>query len=345
MKTELDQVEDWLDQGKQVVLATVVSTWGSSPRPVGAVMAISDQSEISGSVSGGCVEGAVIDAGLEVIQTGEPRRLHFGVADENAWQVGLSCGGEIEIYVEPFGAEELAGWRNALQLKAPFCKILVLKGDLDVPQAGWFVFEPGSSGVSETGHDIPEELHRAAQEACLTGKSALLSIPAVEYPEVFLHVYQPPQRLIVVGGVHIAIPLVSLANTLGYEVILIDPRRLFGTRERFPGVTRLLQEWPQEAFLKVPLTSSTAVVTLTHDPKIDDPALLAALDSPAYYIGALGSRRTHQNRVKRLLDQGLDPGDLERIHAPVGLDLGGTAPEEIALAVMAEIVQCWHSQG
>lgn len=308
-------------------------------------MAISDQSEISGSVSGGCVEGAVIEAGLEVIRTGQTRRLHFGVADESAWEVGLSCGGEIDIFVEPFLPADLAAWRNALQKEALVCRVLILSGQGDLPGASWFVFGPGFPEPNAARDDIPEELRLAAQAACLAGRSIIQTVPGNDALEVFLQVCQPPRTLIVVGGVHIAIPLVSLANTLGYAVILIDPRRLFGTQERFPGVKELYQEWPQEAFSKIPLTRSTAVVTLTHDPKIDDPALRAALDSPVFYIGALGSRTTHQIRRKRLEDQGLDSSDLERIHAPVGLDLGGRAPEEIALAVMAEIIQAWHSQG
>ncbi len=307
-------------------------------------MAISDQNEISGSVSGGCVESAVIEAGQEVIRSGKPRRLHFGVADENAWQVGLSCGGEIEIYIEPFGPDQLADWQEALRQQALFCRVVVLAREGELAYRAWFVFAESAGQVNGT-ENIPEELRLAALEACRAGSSVLLSISSPDPLEVFLQVCQPARTLVLVGGVHIAIPLVSLAESVGYEVILIDPRRLFGTAERFPGVQHLHQEWPQDAFKKITLTSSSAVVTLTHDPKIDDPALQAALASPAYYIGALGSRKTHQKRLKRLEDQGLKPEDLKRIHGPVGLDLGGTSPEEIALAIMAEIVQSWHSRG
>jgi xanthine dehydrogenase accessory factor len=163
--------------------------------------------------------------------------------------------------------------------------------------------------------------------------------------EVFLQVVEPPRTLILVGGVHIAIPLVSLADTLGFEVIVIDPRRLFGTSDRFPAVKQLLQEWPGPAFDQLTITETTAIVMLTHDPKIDDPALTIALDSPAFYLGALGSRKTHQKRLARLSEQGIDPQVLDRIHAPVGLNLGGSTPEEIALAVLAEIVQVWNQRG
>jgi len=343
MIAELEQIAVWQEQGRKVALATVVSTWGSSPRQPGAVMAITDQSEISGSVSGGCVEGAVIDAGLEVIRTGIPRKLHFGVANEEAWQVGLSCGGEIEIYLEPFGPEKLTSWLAAFQKDTRFCRLLILEGDAS--GKNWFVFPEDREDSAGSIPALPDELFLAVKDACEEGQSSLRSFSSPEYQEVFLQVCQPARKLVLVGGVHIAIPLVSMAHSIGFEVILIDPRRLFGTQERFPEVEMLLQEWPQDAFPKIKLNSASAVVTLTHDPKIDDPALQAALDSEAFYIGALGSRRTHQKRRKRLEELRLDSTALDRIHAPVGLNLGGTAPEEIALAVMAEIVQTWHSQG
>ncbi|MEJ2448506.1 MAG: XdhC family protein [Anaerolineales bacterium] len=343
MIAELEQIADWQERGRKVALATVVSTWGSSPRQPGAVMAITDRSEISGSVSGGCVEGAVIDAGLEVIRTGTPRKLHFGVANEEAWEVGLSCGGEIDIYLEPFGPEELTGWLTAFQKDTRFCRLLILEGDSSGKY--WFVFPENRKTTAGSIPALPGELFLAARDACGEGRSSLHNFSSPEYQEVFLQVCQPARKLILVGGVHIAIPLVSMAHSIGFEVILIDPRRLFGTQERFPEVEMLLQEWPQDAFPKIKLNSASAVVTLTHDPKIDDPALQAALDSEAFYIGALGSRRTHQKRRKRLEELGWDSTVLDRIHAPVGLNLGGTAPEEIALAVMAEIVQTWHSQG
>lgn len=343
MLAELEQIADWQERGRQVALATVVSTWGSSPRQPGAVMAITDQSEISGSVSGGCVEGAVIDSGLEVIRTGMPCRLHFGVANEEAWQVGLSCGGEIDIYLEPFSQEKLTSWQAAFQKDTRFCRLLVLEGDSS--GKNWFVFPEDREDTTGSISALPDELFLAAKEACEDGRSNLRSFSSPEYQDVFLQVCQPAQKLILVGGVHIAIPMVSMAHSIGFEVILIDPRRLFGTQERFPEVEMLLQDWPQDAFPKIKLNRASAVVTLTHDPKIDDPALQAALNSEAFYIGALGSRRTHQKRLKRLEELGLDSTTLDRIHAPVGLNLGGTAPEEIALAVLAEIVQTWHAQG
>ncbi len=344
MKSELDQIKTWLEEGQRVALATVIKTWGSSPRPAGALMAISGRSEISGSVSGGCVEGAVIDAGIEVIQTGKPARLHFGVADQDAWQVGLSCGGEIEVYVRLITAAELERWQQAFQQDQAFCGMLTLAGSGKYQHLEGIVLESGDLIQSPAKPDLPEELRLAAVAACRSGESAVRTFDSPDYQEVFFLVRQPPRRLVIVGGVHIAIPLASLAKTVGFEVIVIDPRRLFGTDERFPEVKALYQTWPQEAFQHIALNDHTAVVMLTHDPKIDDPAIMVAVGSPAFYIGALGSRKTHQERIQRLVNKGVEGADLDRIHAPIGLDLGGRSPEEIALAIMAEILQTWYTR-
>jgi xanthine dehydrogenase accessory factor len=344
MENLLDQIEDWFDEGRSVALATVIKTWGSSPRPAGAMMAITDQGEISGSVSGGCVESAVIDAAQEVLDKGSPTRLHFGVANEEAWEVGLSCGGEIDVFVRAFTREELDPWREAVLREERYCIALVIKGSQDQLGMNWFVYGNGETLGVPTQPDLPPVLLEAAKAAASDRKSALISVDSDQIQEAFLQVVELPRKLVLVGGVHIAIPLASLADTIGFEVIVIDPRRLFSTTDRFPAVKRLLGEWPQEAFKKLTLTESTAVVMLTHDPKIDDPAIKIVLDSPVFYIGALGSQKTHQKRLERLTAQGVEPGKLKLIHAPVGLNLGATTPEEIALAVMAEIVQVWHQQ-
>lgn len=342
MEALLDQIKAWFDKGRSVAMATVIKTWGSSPRPAGALMAITDQGEISGSVSGGCVESAVIDAAQEVLSGGSPIRLHFGVAHEEAWEVGLSCGGEIEVFVRVFTPENLDQWREAIAREERFCIALVIEGSQTDIGSNWCVFRNGEMLGDPAQPDPTSDLQAAAIAALSDGKTALIELTTDQIQEVFLQVVEPPRKLVLVGGVHIAIPLASLADTVGFEVIVIDPRRLFSTTDRFPAVKRLLQEWPQDAFKRLVLSESTAVVMLTHDPKIDDPAVKIALASPAFYVGALGSRKTHQKRLDRLTEQGVDPIDLKQVHAPVGLNLGASTPEEIALAILAEIVKVWH---
>ncbi len=344
MEGLLDQAGTWFEKGRSIALATVIKTWGSSPRPAGAMMAITDQGEISGSVSGGCVESAVIDAALEVIENGIPQRLHFGVANEEAWEVGLSCGGEIEVFIRKYTPQHLESWREALNREERFCLAVVLEGDSAYRGTDWIVFENEMIlQVSSLKAPLPM-LKEAATLAASGRKTRIMTLEDEQVQEVFLSIVDLPRKLILVGGVHIAIPLATLAGTVGFEVIVIDPRKLFGTSGRFPTVKKLIQEWPQKAFKELFLTPSTAIVMLTHDPKIDDPAIKIALGSPAFYIGALGSMKTHQNRQVRLVEDGIDPEALSRIHAPVGLDLGASTPEEIALSVMAEIIQVWHQR-
>jgi xanthine dehydrogenase accessory factor len=221
---------------------------------------------------------------------------------------------------------------------------MILEGDPDSKGLEYLVFEDGTH-LRKASFPLPNP---EIQELILTGleneRSGLIPFESDQVKESFLHRVDPPRQLILVGGVHIAIPLAALADTLGVEVTVIDPRRLFGTTDRFPAVKRLLQEWPQAAFQKIKLNDSTAVVMLTHDPKIDDPALKIVLESVVFYIGALGSRKTHEKRQERLRAQGVDQGSLARIHGPVGLNLGASSPEEIALAIMAEIIQVWHQR-
>ena len=338
----LVQVQDWIESGRSVALARVIKTWGSSPRPAGAVMAVTDRGEISGSVSGGCVESAVIDASQELLPGGPPQRLHFGVANEEAWEVGLSCGGEIDIFLQPFTGEHLEIWREAKARGERFAFILVIEGDHTYQGASWCVFENGEVLGDPPTPDLPPELLVESKKVLAGGKTGLIELDSDRIQEAFIQIVELPRQLVLVGGVHIAIPLAFLADTLGFEVVVIDPRRLFGSEDRFPGVKRLLGQWPEEAFQDISLTGSTAVVMLTHDPKIDDPAIKIALESAAFYIGALGSRKTHQKRLARLTEQGVDSKSLDRIHAPVGLDLGASTPQEIALAVLAEIIQVWH---
>ncbi len=334
-------VEGWIGQGKDVALATVVQTWGSGPRREGAKMAVAADMQMMGSVSGGCVEGAVVEEALAALQDRQPRLLHFGVSDENAWEVGLTCGGELAVFVEPVDRS----WWQSICVAATHHQIaatvLVLQGG----QAGQRVLligdeavPTGSSLAGKQGQILAETARKAIrQRRCLRETCDGL--------DVFADLQLPRPRLIIVGGAHVAVALQSLARELGFRVILIDPRQAFATRERFPQVEEIIHEYPHEALPRLGLDSESYVAVLTHDPKIDDGTLLHALPSPAAYVGVLSSRKTHRKRVERLTGQDLDPSLLERLHVPIGLKIGGRAPEEIALSILAEIVSVRGKRG
>ncbi|MCA9875702.1 MAG: XdhC family protein, partial [Anaerolineales bacterium] len=314
MKDVINAIELWQDDGAPVALATVVQTWGSAPRQVGAKMALTPDGRLSGSVSGGCVEGAVFDEGVEALAQQRPRLLHFGVADETAWDVGLACGGTIEVFVEPLDTAVFAFMRDLIQRDEAGAAITVIRGPegtlgrkLAVSRAGGQVGTLGDAALDE-------QAAAAAQRAVHPHREQL-----TDEVEVFLDVVRPAPRLVMVGGVHIAVALTSLAKTLGYHTTVVDPRRAFGSAERFPHVEELIQAWPDEAFAQVELTPETAVALLTHDPKIDDPALKIILEKPVFYVGALGSRKTHAKRVERLRSYGFSEAQIARIHGPIGL--------------------------
>jgi xanthine dehydrogenase accessory factor len=335
MRDVMETIAQWQEEGQPVALATVVQTWGSSPRQAGAKMALTPSGRIAGSVSGGCVEGAVYDEGVEALKSGAPKLLHFGVADETAWEVGLACGGSIDVFVQPLAPDYYRATRAANQENVPFAVVTILNGPAELMGKAVLAGEAGLRwGGLSLALDAPaEELARAALDKGQSRRGQL-----VEGVEVFVEVVLPPPTLIAVGGVHITIALVALAKTLGYYTIVVDPRKAFGNVERFPHVDRLVQAWPDEGLADIPLTRSTAVALLTHDPKLDDPALKLVLPSPAFYVGALGSRNTQAKRRQRLLDDGLRPEDLDRLHGPIGLELNASTPEEIALSIMAQIV-------
>ena len=344
MRDILPDLDKWRadSQPQPIALATVVQTWGSSPRRAGAKMALTPNGKITGSVSGGCVEGAVYEAGVDVLKSNRPQLLHFGVADETAWEVGLACGGSIDIFVKPLEEGFFRALRDVLVEEKTAVVITVIRGPSELVGRELLLEENGS--VTGT---ISEELDKRAlelaKETLALGESrrALLN----EESEVFLEVILPPPTLIAVGGVHITIALMALAKTLGYRTVVIDPRSAFGNEERFPNVDKLIQRWPDEAFQEIPITRSTAIAMLTHDPKLDDPALKIALPSPAFYVGALGSKTTQARRHQRLLEEGVTEEQLNRLHGPIGLEIGAGTPEEIAMSIMAEVVAARNLQG
>ncbi len=307
----------WARDGRGAALATVVDTWGSAPRQAGSQLAISGAGEIMGSVSGGCVEGAVVTEAIEAMRDGVPRMLTFGVTDETAFSVGLACGGTIRVLVDPIG-----------------------EGSHRLPQAMLSALVAARTGRQAMGYAVtPATWDRqllmpgddaAADARFRSDKSGM------EDDGRFIAIHNPPLRLIVVGAVHIAQPLVIMARACGYDPTLIDPRGTFGSAARFPGEV-ILEDWPDEAMASLGPDARTAIVTLTHDTKLDDPAIQAALASPCFYLGCLGSTRTHAKRLERLRAAGLDDAALSRIHAPVGLNIGAKTPAEIAVSVMAQI--------
>ena len=336
------QVRDWRRQNLPVALATVIETWGSSPRAVGAKMALNPEGGIAGSVSGGCVEGAVAKVGQRVLEKGQPELLHFGVSDETAWDVGLACGGEIDVFVEPVDENHFDFLVGAMEEEQPAASLTVIEGresDLGAKLSargaeGEQIIGAIDSGVQEIARD-------ALMEGLNSGRAQRVKLS--DQTEAFVDVVMPRPTLVMVGGVHIAETLADLARSLGYRTVVIDPRRSFGSEERFPQVDELVQMWPQDGLSEIGVDASTAVAVLTHDPKIDDPALLAALPGPAFYVGALGSSRTQEKRRQRLREAGLSDDQVARLHGPIGLDIGAKTPEEIALAVMAEVVAARRS--
>ena len=295
----------WLKQKRKIALATVISTWGSSPRPVGGQMAIDENGEIIGSVSGGCIEGAVISEGIDSIKDGKSRIKDYGISNDMAWEVGLACGGELKVLIQPLNLEDEIVYSIVDSIKKR--KTVKLKIDC-------------SNGDRIIDNTITNQISHFDK-----------------LNNEFIHIIDPKPRLFIVGAVHIAQALVSLANVADYEIILIDPRDHFATKDRFPNC-KIINEWPDEALSKFHLDSSSHLVTLTHDPKIDDLALIFCMKKNFGYIGSLGSKKTHNKRCERLLEQGFNKTEISKIHAPIGLYIKAKTPAEIATSILAEII-------
>jgi xanthine dehydrogenase accessory factor len=313
----------WLADKQKVALATVTRTWGSAPRPAGSQMAVREDGAFNGSVSGGCVEGSVIGEAQVALNDGKPRNLKFGVSNEDAWAVGLACGGTIEVHVTPVLAN--AQQAAIAELKAARDRGIAVALATDLAT--------GESRVVFPDERSADALAEAARVQARRDQSGAVDVEGKSW---FLTIFNPPLDLAIIGAVHIAQPLARMASLADYAVRIIDPRTAFATAERFPGVT-LSHQWPDEALAAAPLTSRSAVVAVTHDPKLDDPALAAALKSPAFYIGALGSKTTHARRLERLQAAGFSAADLARIHGPIGLDIGARSPAEIAISILGEM--------
>jgi xanthine dehydrogenase accessory factor len=321
------KAQEWKEAGRDVALATVVETWGSAPRSVGSHLVIDSEGNFLGSVSGGCVEGDVITEALDMIALGGRHLLEFGVADETAWRAGLSCGGRIRVYVQSIDANHadlLAAFNAERAMRRPCMLVInIASGTQRLVRAADVSSDPMA--------DILEEWLRL-------GRSGIVEWGG---EELFLRVETPPVRLIVIGAVHVSQMLAPIASLAGFDMIIIDPRNAFATPERFPGV-QLVAGWPEVALPSLHLDRYTAMVLLTHDPRIDDHGLMDALRADCFYIGALGSRKTHANRLERMRAKGFGDAVLKRIHAPIGLDIGAVSPAEIAISIAGEIIADLH---
>lgn len=308
----------WHRAGRRAVVATVVETWGSAPRQAGSQLAIAGDGTFMGSVSGGCVEGAVVTEAVDALADGKARLLTFGVSDDQAFAVGLACGGTIRVLLEPVGqALPETMLAHIVRARAARRAVAYL-----VNTASW---ERRLAGAGDP-------LAMAIAARMRADKSGM------EDGDWFIGVHNPPLRMIVIGAVHIAQALLPMARACGYDPTVIDPRGAFGATARFPGEA-IRDDWPDAAMADLQPDARTAVVTLTHDPKLDDPALLAAVGSAAFYIGCLGSTRTHAKRLDRLRAAGVSDAKIARLKAPVGLDIGAKSPAEIAVSIMAQITQ------
>jgi xanthine dehydrogenase accessory factor len=302
MREVLSELDEWTKSGEMIALATVVETWGSSPRPLGSKMVITRSGKMAGSVSNGCIEGAVFDEAQKVLESGQPKVAAFGVADDLAFEVGLACGGHIEVFIQPL---------------APVHRQLIAMLHRD-----------------EAATLITNLVTGAAELTQGAGSGTEL---ARRDGDVFIEPFRRPAHLVIIGAIHIAIPLDRLARLMGYRVTVIDARAKFATKERFPEADELIVAWPDEAMSRIEIDNSTYVVILTHDPKFDLPALRSVLGKDAGYIGAIGSRKTNQNRFDALRAEGFTEEQLARVHGPIGLDLGSRGAEETALGILAEI--------
>jgi xanthine dehydrogenase accessory factor len=345
----LPTIDAWGDAAASAGRAVVVRTFGSAPRPEGAVLLMTADGRIAGSVSGGCVEGAAAEEIERARRTGRSRVIRYGISDEQAWDVGLACGGTIDVLVEPaIPAAALEAARGAVA-RGGRGTVVVTPLPPDSPPPAFGEHQPGEGAepaptllVDEAGlHGTLGEpatdaaLVEAATDALRRGTSRTLEVGG---RSLFLEAFPVRPRLVIVGATEIARSLATIAGTLGYERVVVDARPAFGAKERFPDVEQLMNDWPDEAFEAIGLGPDDAVAVLSHDPKFDEPAIAEAFRRGARYVGAVGSRKTQAERRSRLREAGVGDEDLARLRGPIGLDLGGRASAETALAIMAEIV-------
>ena len=340
MRELLSTLETWQREGVGIGRAVVARTFGSAPRPEGAVLLVADDGRIAGSVSGGCVEGAAAEEVAAARRSGHARVIRYGISDEQAWDVGLACGGTIDVLIEPSVRSEVA--EAAARLGAAVITPL----PADAPPAAFGAYQPGEGAPPEPPIVVPANgpapagtdpaLEAAARDALLRGTSRTVEAAGRSW---LVEAFPVKPRLVVVGAVEVARSLVRFARELGYETIVVDGREAFASPERFPpdAVDRLIVGWPDEVADEIGLGPDDAVAVLTHDVKFDEPAIVEALRRGCRYVGAVGSKKTQGDRRARLREAGVTDAELARLRGPIGLDLGGRSPAETALAIIAEV--------
>ncbi len=336
MRDIVSEVRAWLERGERVALGTLVHVQKSAPRLPGAHCAVSQSDEMAGAISAGCVESDLIEWSRAVLATDEVKLVAYDIADADAMRVGLTCGGAIEVLLEPL-AEHAVAWSKVLssvERDLPVGLAVAVSPDRLL---GRRVFLAGQASGSIDPR-LDGAIEEALREQLAAGGSRNLELDCDgETVRVFLEAIAPSPRLVVVGATQTAIPLCRMAKELSYHVTVVDPREVYSTDERMADADAVVRLWPAEAFERIALDDNTYLVTLTHDVKFDLPTLRVALGSDVRYIGALGSRRTHAKRVEALQEEGFGADQIARIHSPVGLDLGGRAPAEIALSILSEV--------
>jgi len=349
----LDQITKWWDSGETFGLATVVNTFRSAPRDPGAALAVSGGGEVVGSVSGGCVEGAVYELAREVCETGQPVLQTYGISDDAAFDVGLTCGGIIELFVEPVSRERFLGLGDvaaAIRDEVPVAVATVISGP-GVLGARRIIRADAATGTFGAGDRLDEAVDDDARGMLAQGLTGVRHYGEhgerrLDDLSVFVQSFAPPPRMLVFGAIDFAAAVARAGKFLGYRVTVCDARPIFATHARFPDADEVIVDWPHRYLAQTPIDSRTVICVLTHDPKFDVPVLEVALRTPAGYIGAMGSRRTHDDRLARLREAGLTEDELTRLRSPIGLDLGARTPEETAVSVAAELIQLrWGGSG
>jgi xanthine dehydrogenase accessory factor len=350
----LDPITRWWESGETFGLATVVRTFSSAPREPGAAMAVSAGGEAVGSVSGGCVEGAVYELAREVNSTGKPVLQRYGISDDDAFAVGLTCGGIIDIYVEPASKERFADLGDvaaAVQEGIPVAVATIIEGPGELGGRR-VIWEDGrTTGTLGAGDRLDAAVDDDARGMLAQGLTAVRRYGPdgerrLDDLAVFVQSFAPPPLMLVFGAIDFAAAVARAGKFLGYRVTVCDARPVFATKSRFPDADEVITDWPHRYLSGISTDARTVICVLTHDPKFDVPLLEVALRVPAAYIGAMGSRRTHEDRLDRLREIGMSEAELARLRSPIGLDLGARTPEETAIAIAAELIQLrWGGSG
>lgn len=344
MRDIIEDIAPWFEAGERFALATVTRTWSSSPRPIGASMAVSAAGEVVGSVSGGCVEGALYEACLEVLQSGTPQRVTYGVSDDDAFEVGLTCGGIIELFICAVDAQSFPQFtdvRAAITGDKPIAVATMLTQGETLGRR--LVFTPDENTGSLGDDALDASVLADARGLLEQGRTRTLMFGAhgerrMDDVAIFVESYAPAPRMIVFGAIDFAAAVARIGKFLGYYVVVCDARGVFATKKRFPDADEIVVSWPHKYLQSIEVNEHTALCVLTHDPKFDIPLLEIALRTNAGYIGAMGSRKTHNVRLEKLREIGMTDAEIGRLRSPIGLDLGARTPEETAVSIAAEII-------